>query len=179
MQNFKSYLGKRSRLLQALLFFFTIGTLASCSQDEQSPYYFDPVAQRETDDKLIREYLSTNNVDMGEVIKTNSGLYYLKLEEGTGAKVESGDNVEVHYTGTLLDGTKFDSSVDRNETFVVRPVGAGRVIPGWDEGLKLMKVGEKARLYIPSHLGYGRRGSPGAIPPNAVLLFDIEVISIQ
>lgn len=177
MQNIKSYLGKRSRLLQALLFFFTIGALVSCSQDEQQ-LYFDPVQQRETDDKKIQEYLSANNVDMATVTRTNSGLYHQTLEPGTGPKVESGDNVEVHYTGTFLDGTKFDSSFDRNKTFVVEPVGAGRVIKGWDEGLKLMRVGEKARLYIPSHLGYGRYPQ-GGIPPNAVLIFDIEVISIK
>lgn len=176
MQNIKSYFVKRSRLLQALLFFFTIGTLASCSQDDQQ-LYFDPIQQRETDDKLIQEYLKANNVDEANVIRTNSGLYYLKLEEGTGAKVESGDDVAVHYTGTLLNGTKFDSSYDRNKPIEVRPVGKGRVIQGWDEGLKLMRQGEKARLYIPSHLGYGRYPQ-GGIPANAVLLFDVEVVSI-
>ncbi|WP_460925745.1 FKBP-type peptidyl-prolyl cis-trans isomerase [Pontibacter brevis] len=170
-----SYLGNRSRLLQALLFFVTLGILASCSSDEQ--LYFDPVQQREKDDKLIQDYLKANNVDMATVTKTNSGLYYQPVEQGTGIKVESGDNVEVHYTGILINGTKFDSSVDREETFKFM-VGAGRVIKGWDEGLKMMKVGEKARLYIPSHLGYGRYPT-GGIPANSVLIFDIEVISIQ
>lgn len=175
MKHMMLYIKRRSSLLQALLFFAALGAFTSC-EEEYKP--FDPVEQRETDDRLIQEYLKANNVDMSTVTKTNSGLYYQPLEAGTGAKVESGDNVEVHYTGTLLDGTKFDSSYDRNETFVVRPVGAGRVILGWDEGLKLMRVGEKARLYIPSHLGYGRNPQ-GGIPANAVLLFDVEVISVQ
>ncbi|MCJ8166947.1 FKBP-type peptidyl-prolyl cis-trans isomerase [Pontibacter sp. E15-1] len=165
----------RSRLLQALLLFVTFGVLASCAKEYEP---FDPVKQREKDDKQIQEYLQKNNVDMSTVTKTNSGLYYQLVEPGTGAKVESGDNVEVHYTGILLDGTKFDSSVDRNETFVIRPIGANKVISGWDEGVKLMHVGEKARLYIPSHLAYGTRGSY-SIPPNTVLIFDIEIISIQ
>ncbi|MFD3001109.1 FKBP-type peptidyl-prolyl cis-trans isomerase [Pontibacter toksunensis] len=171
-----SFLGNRSRLLQALLLFLTIAAIVSCSKDEQ-PLYFDPVAQREADDKKIQEYLKANNVDMSAVTVTNSGLYYQTVEPGTGPKVESGDNVEVHYTGTLLNGTKFDSSVDRGDTFEFM-VGAGRVIKGWDEGLKLMKVGEKARLYIPSHLGYGRYPQ-GNIPPNSVLIFDIEVIGVN
>lgn len=176
MQNIISFLGNRSRLLQALLLFLTIGALVSCSKDEQ-PLYFDPVAQREKDDKLIQEHLKANNVDMSAVTVTNSGLYYQMVEPGTGVKVESGDNAKVHYTGTLLDGTKFDSSVDRGKPFEFM-VGAGRVIKGWDEGLKLMKVGEKARLYIPSHLGYGRYPQNG-IPGNSVLIFDIEVLSVN
>jgi FKBP-type peptidyl-prolyl cis-trans isomerase len=178
MQNILVYIKSRSRLLQALLLFVTIAGLASCSKEEQSPYYFDAKKQRETDDKLIQEYLQKNSVDMSTVTQTSSGLYYQPLQAGTGVQVESGDKVEVHYTGILLDGTKFDSSHDRNKTFVVNPVGAGRVIAGWDEGLKLMKVGEKARLYIPSHLGYGRYPQ-GSIPGNSVLIFDVEVISIQ
>ncbi|WP_162051539.1 FKBP-type peptidyl-prolyl cis-trans isomerase [Pontibacter pamirensis] len=177
MQNIKSYLGKRSRLLQAFLFFATIGVLVSCSKDEQSPYYFDPVAQRETDDKLIREYLSANNVDMATVTKTNSGLYYQQLEQGGAVKVESGDNVEVKYKGWLVNGTEFDSNYDSTRPFIFK-VGAREVIGGWDEGLKLMKEGEKARLYIPSHLGYGRYPQ-GGIPSNSVLIFDVEVVDIK
>jgi FKBP-type peptidyl-prolyl cis-trans isomerase len=98
-------------------------------------------------------------------------------EEGTGPKAEPGDEVSVHYTGTLRDGTKFDSSYDRDEpyTFVL---GIGQVIEGWDQGIVGMKVGEKRKLEIPSDFGYGEGGS-GVIPPNAGLIFETELVSIN
>lgn len=106
----------------------------------------------------------------------------LKVEDvtvGTGAEAVAGKTVVVHYTGTLTDGKKFDSSRDRNEPFSF-PLGAGRVIKGWDEGVAGMKVGGKRKLTIPSELGYGATGTPGGpIPPNATLLFDVELIEVK
>lgn len=169
------YIKKRSSLLQALFLFLALGTLASCDKDEP----FDPVKQQETDDKLIRDYLSSNNVDMSTVTQTNSGLYYQVVTPGSGPTVESGDEVVVHYNGMLLNGTKFDSSYDREEPYELM-VGRDPVIAGWTEGLKLMKEGEKGRLYIPSRLAYGpnpQYGSP--IPANAVLVFDMELLDIK
>jgi len=99
------------------------------------------------------------------------------LEEGSGKEAEAGDRLSVHYTGTLKDGTQFDSSYDRGEPFLF-VLGIGEVIDGWDQGLIGMKVGEKRRLEIPSSLGYGSNGS-GIIPPNAGLIFEIELLSID
>jgi FKBP-type peptidyl-prolyl cis-trans isomerase len=112
------------------------------------------------------------------VITTPSGLQYEDLNQGTGAAAKTGDSVEVHYTGWLGDGTKFDSSVDRGTPFAFK-LGAGRVIKGWDEGVVGMKIGGKRKLIIPAALGYGSRGFPGAIPPNAELTFEVELIRIR
>lgn len=101
-----------------------------------------------------------------------------KLTEGTGAKPQAGQTVTVHYTGWLTDGTKFDSSVDRNEPFSF-VLGIGQVIRGWDEGVKNMQVGEKSRLTIPPEMGYGQQGYPGFIPGNATLIFEVELLSIS
>lgn len=174
MKSILLYIKRRSGLLQALFLFLALGALASC-EEEYTP--FDPVKQRETDEKLIQEYLKANNVDMSAVTKTNSGLYYQPLEAGTGPKVESGDNVEVKYKGYLLNGTEFDSNYDKPNPFEFM-VGAQQVIAGWDEGLQLMHEGEKARLYIPSRLGYGQRPA-GSIPSNSVLIFDVQVVDIK
>lgn len=110
--------------------------------------------------------------------KTASGLYILVEKEGTGAQAVAGKNVKVHYKGTLADGTKFDSSYDRNQPlpFVL---GQGQVIKGWDEGIATMKVGGKSKLIIPASLGYGANGAGGVIPPNATLIFDTELMEVQ
>jgi FKBP-type peptidyl-prolyl cis-trans isomerase FkpA len=100
------------------------------------------------------------------------------LKEGAGVAAKAGDTVTVHYTGWLTNGTKFDSSVDRGEAFVF-PLGAGMVIKGWDQGVAGMKVGEKRKLTIPSSLGYGERGAGGVIPPNATLIFEVELLKIN
>ncbi len=115
---------------------------------------------------------------MSEIVTTPSGLKYEVITAGTGATPKAGQTVIVHYTGTLDDGTKFDSSRDRNEPFKFK-LGAGQVIKGWDEGLATMKVGDRRNLILPPELGYGSRGAGGVIPPNATLIFDVELLGIQ
>jgi peptidylprolyl isomerase len=112
------------------------------------------------------------------IVTTPSGLKYVDIVEGTGEMPKKGQTVEVHYTGTLEDGRKFDSSRDRNQPFDF-PLGAGRVIKGWDEGISSMKVGGQRKLIIPPDLGYGSRGAGGVIPPNATLIFDVELLEIK
>jgi FKBP-type peptidyl-prolyl cis-trans isomerase FkpA len=112
------------------------------------------------------------------MVTTPSGLQYEDLTEGTGAAVKNGDTVQVHYTGWLTNGTKFDSSLDRRQPFSFT-VGQGRVIKGWDEGVAGMKVGGKRKLTIPAALGYGARGAGSAIPPNAELIFEVELLGIR
>jgi FKBP-type peptidyl-prolyl cis-trans isomerase len=116
-------------------------------------------------------------VDPSKYTTTASGLKYAILQEGQGPAAEH-QEVSVHYTGWLQDGgKKFDSSLDRGEP-ITFPLGHGQVIAGWDEGVKGMKVGEKRQLVIPGELGYGERGSPPDIPPNATLVFDVELMGL-
>ncbi|WJF91721.1 FKBP-type peptidyl-prolyl cis-trans isomerase [Paraburkholderia bonniea] len=109
------------------------------------------------------------------IVTTNSGLKYEDLTEGTGKEACAGQSVSVHYTGWLTDGQKFDSSKDRNEPFAF-VLGGGMVIKGWDEGVQGMKTGGVRRLTIPPLLGYGVRGAGGVIPPNATLVFEVELL---
>ena len=115
---------------------------------------------------------------MNGEVTTPSGLKYVDLVEGAGASPTPGQTVTVHYTGTLEDGKKFDSSVDRGQPFVFQ-IGMGRVIKGWDEGVMTMKIGGKRKLIIPPHLGYGARGAGGVIPPNATLIFEVELLGAK
>lgn len=117
------------------------------------------------------------NADAQEIV-TASGLKYIDQTIGDGAEAVAGKMATVHYTGWLESGTKFDSSVDRGQPFPF-PLGAGRVIKGWDEGVQGMKIGGKRRLTIPPDLGYGARGAGGVIPPNATLIFDVELLGLQ
>ncbi len=115
----------------------------------------------------------------GDGTKTADGLQYWDIKVGTGATATAGQSASVHYTGWLTDGKKFDSSVDRGEPFAVEPLGSAPVIKGWNEGIIGMKVGGKRQLRIPPQLAYGERGYPGAIPANATLIFDVELLSVR
>lgn len=126
-------------------------------------------------DRIFAGQSETSQADM---ISTASGLQYQDTLVGSGATAKPGDTVSVHYTGTLTDGTKFDSSLDRNQPFEFT-IGAGRVIAGWEEGLVGMNVGGKRKLVIPPALGYGAAGAGGVIPPNATLFFEIELLAIK
>jgi len=119
---------------------------------------------------------------LSEIITTATGLQYIDEVVGTGAEAKGGETVTVHYTGWLYNnrekGKKFDSSVDRGEPFRF-PLGAGRVIQGWDQGVKGMKIGGKRTLILKPELGYGARGAGGVIPPNAMLIFDVELLGLN
>ena len=150
------------------------------------------VKQLEEDVKIIEEYISKNNLNAS---RTESGLFYVIEEEGSGDQIETGQVASVNYSGYLIDGTVFDTSVkekaqeagvyneQRDQFDGYAPldveVGMGRVIPGWDEGLGLLKKGSKAKLLIPSTLAYGERGSGAVIKPNSVLVFDVEVTDVK
>jgi FKBP-type peptidyl-prolyl cis-trans isomerase FkpA len=114
----------------------------------------------------------------GATITTASGLKIEEVKNGTGDLAESGKTVSVHYTGTFTDGKKFDSSYDRGQP-ITFPLGAGRVIKGWDEGIAGMRVGEKRKLTIPPELAYGAEGRPPMMPPNSTLLFDVELVEVK
>ena len=114
----------------------------------------------------------------GKAVTTASGLKYIDVVVGKGVSPVAGKQVTVHYTGTLDNGRKFDSSVDRKEPFTF-VIGVGQVIPGWDEGVMSMKAGGKRKLIIPAKLGYGSRGAGGVIPPNATLHFDVELLNVE
>ncbi|MDE6467761.1 MAG: FKBP-type peptidyl-prolyl cis-trans isomerase, partial [Muribaculaceae bacterium] len=135
----------------------------------------EAAAMGELNAKAGKEFLEVNG-KREEVRTTASGLQYEVLEEGSGAQPKAGDSVTVHYTGKLIDGTVFDSSVDRGEPATF---GVTQVIPGWVEALQLMKAGSKWRLFIPSDLAYGPQGAGGVIGPNQTLIFDVELISVE
>jgi tetratricopeptide (TPR) repeat protein len=118
------------------------------------------------------------NIYSGDTVTTTSGLKYIVLKKGNGKKSEAGKMAEVHYTGWLASGKKFDSSKDRNETFEFN-LGASQVIKGWDEGVALMRIGDKFRLIIPPDLGYGDKGAGDLIPPGATLIFDVDLIGVH
>lgn len=126
--------------------------------------------------RIIRKKIMTT--PKSAVVTTESGLTYIITKTGTGAQLKAGDNIIVNYTGLLTNGTKFDSSLDRSEPFSF-PLGAGRVIKGWDEGFAKLKIGDHATLIIPPSIGYGARGAGGVIPPDATLIFIVEVIGVK
>jgi peptidylprolyl isomerase len=146
---------------------------------------FDPVAAFETFQKNKKEREAaamkvqddTLNAHVANMEKTSTGLFYSIDKQGTGSKATKGQTVSVHYTGKLLDGTVFDSSYRRNEPISFK-LGQNQVIAGWEEGISLLSQGAKAKLVIPSHLGYGASGAGGVIPPNATLVFELELVTI-
>ena len=129
-------------------------------------------------EKKAKETAAANKKLMEGATITESGLGYIMVKEGSGVQAENGKTVSVHYTGKLTDGTKFDSSLDRNQP-IEFVLGQGRVIKGWDEGISYLKVGGKATFIIPSDLAYGERGAGGVIPPNATLIFDVELVDVK
>lgn len=128
-----------------------------------------------TDDKLITDYLTANGI---KAVKNELGIYYSVSVPGKGNTPNTGDTISVNYTGKFLDGKVFDSSQNMGKPLEF-PVGYGFVIKGWDEGLKMLKAGEKGTLFIPSGLAYGPTGAGGVIPPNAVLIFDVELLKVK
>jgi peptidylprolyl isomerase len=120
---------------------------------------------------------ASSGATMGNITTTANGLQIQDLTVGTGAEVKSGDTVTVNYLGTLTNGTKFDSSYDRNQPFTTQ-IGVGQVIKGWDEGIVGMKVGGKRKLTIPASLGYGSQDM-GSIPPNSTLIFEVELLGVK
>ncbi|MBK7139459.1 MAG: FKBP-type peptidyl-prolyl cis-trans isomerase [Bacteroidetes bacterium] len=160
----------------------TVTTSAEYEANKQKELYLAQEKQRIQDSLLIanqktmiEKYIADNNL---KTFTTPSGLIYVVDEQGTGAKVENGKTAYIHYVGTLLDGSKFDSSRDRGAPFSF-VVGTGRVIRGWDEGLPLFNVGGKGKLIIPPSLGYGARAMGPSLPGNSVLIFDIEVMDVK
>lgn len=161
--------------------------LVGCSRQPAEIDEPPPVAEERVGEQLPAEETpqketegaTEKSAEQGEEQATASGLKYVDLVLGSGALPEAGDKITVHYTGWLEDGTKFDSSVDRGQPFSF-VIGAGKVIKGWDEGVITMKVGGKRKLIIPSELGYGETGTPdGTIPPNATLIFEVELLEVE
>ena len=154
----------------------SIAQATPASDTVESTAQASPTPTIETENKTPQA--SDNKMSEEKIVTTPSGLKYEVLQEGSGATPENGQTVTVHYTGTLEDGSKFDSSRDRGQPFQFK-VGIGQVIQGWDEGLSTMKVGERRKFIIPPDLGYGASGAGGVIPPNATLIFDVELLGIN
>jgi peptidylprolyl isomerase len=157
------------------LAFALVGAPVAHAQDDADK------AEKKADkkaEKAAKKEAKKEAKEVGKMVTTPSGLKYIDEKVGSGPSPTAGHRVTVHYTGTLTDGKKFDSSVDRGQPFQF-VIGVGQVIKGWDEGVMSMKVGGKRKLMIPSKLGYGERGAGGVIPPNADLNFDVELLGVD
>jgi peptidylprolyl isomerase len=162
------------RLLTAALVFSSLMACSGKTQESTTPSDAAATPQEETSAAGGPDTFAMP----ADLQTTPSGLQYAIDQPGTGPQPQAGQTVTVHYTGWLTDGTKFDSSRDRGETFPFA-IGQGEVIKGWDEGVSGMKVGEKRTLVIPPALAYGEQGAGGAIPPNATLVFRVELLSVE
>ncbi len=163
--------------------FFNVKLLAAMNEEEfmeeqmraSQEMMQENQIRAEQEDSLMIEYLDEQEIDSEA---RESGLVYVETQAGSGQRVQAGDTVRVHYEGRLMDGTVFDSSLERDEP-IEFVVGVGQVIPGWDEGITLMNEGGKAQLIIPSYLGYGESGAGEVIPPFSTLIFDVEVVEVK
>lgn len=181
-------MSKQIRWSLAASFFALTLLFAACGGDEPTPEpavapteapaaAAEPTATTPAEQPTAETQNTLPTVE-GTSTKTDSGLEVIEIAVGTGDSPKAGDIVSVHYTGWLENGTKFDSSVDRGQPLSF-PLGQGMVIPGWDEGIALLKVGGKSRLIIPAELGYGAGGAGSVIPPNSTLIFDVELVAVR
>ncbi len=165
----------RSIILSLGVMVFCLVLLVVVQVTGSSPAQADTAVQTNNQQAQLEAPVTENNAS--DIVTTPSGLKYRDIQVGEGPTPQVGQTVFVHYTGTLESGTKFDSSRDRGQPFSFK-LGVGQVIKGWDEGLSTMKVGGRRELIIPPDLGYGARGAGGVIPPNATLIFDVELLRI-
>ena len=149
----------------------------SLAQTKKSPRRKGATTKRQLAKRKTIKKMTEKTVN-NSAVTTASGLTYIITKHGTGAQLKAGDTVIINYTGLFTNGAKFDSSLDSNEPFQF-PLGAGRVIKGWDEGIQKLHAGDHATLIIPPSLGYGSQGEGGVIPPNATLIFIVEVIGVK
>jgi peptidylprolyl isomerase len=164
-----------------VMVFFVVVLIASSlvgSSGQQETLASETTANRPLIAQQVNSDREKSKMNLDNTVTTPSGLKYIDVKEGQGLSPTRGQTVTVHYTGTLADGSKFDSSRDRNRPFSFK-IGVGQVIKGWDEGVMSMKVGGQRTLIIPPELGYGARGAGGVIPGHATLIFDVELLGVK